>query len=237
MFNMFLQTENISEQRNWFCIEDINSQILAQWKHDAERFLNPESSMMLFRLTQKEAEKNTVDHASLLSIVRIEGQTISSSLTKSHMFLLTDRNGIVIGMKTTNALTQVLENINLGIGTSFSMKHASVNAISVAMHLEHTTVVTGEEHYLQFFYDWICVCAPIRRAGNVIAYLDVSFQKGTELSLIVCLLEKIVHDVERRLEENEPDFIKECLIAKLNEYKMTSRKKRSHTDGFKIKVH
>jgi transcriptional regulator of acetoin/glycerol metabolism len=210
----------------WTCINDVDSSTVAAWNHIfVDSGVDASLTKLKHRLTTSEAKREIVKHAKLVSLVREEVNYITSNLTQSHLFILTDQIGMTLNLYGTEAIMETLESVNLGTGTSFALEHTGINGISMAMQLEETVVVQGKEHHLQLFSGWGCICMPIRVGVEIKAYLDLSFKADMDVTFAVPLLEQVVRRVECQLANNCPEVKRAQVYALFDQYQLTCREK------------
>lgn len=170
---------------------------------------------------KKLLERN--DH--LIQTVRGLVADIPPYSAQIHIFMLTDHKGRVIDVIGDEETLTLLDNSNVGTGTSFALEHAGVNAVSFSMETERMVAVEGSEHHLKMLSDWTCVCAPIKSGSETIAYLDISFGSGTDVSFAALLLGQIIKRVDSALRRRSPDIQKEKLFERFGEFGLTPREK------------
>lgn len=214
-------------QRSWKTLSDVDVEMLQSWKkifHQSIKRccdLNEESAY----INEEQLQLVLLQKKQLISTVRQELTSIQLCFYKPHVFILTDCNGIVIDLIGSDFIIEFLSSINMGVGTSFSIEHTGINAISLVMELKQMVVVQGPEHSLPLFFDWNCICVPIMIYDEIYGYLDLSFKADTDMELAVPLIEKIVKNIELEIIRNDP-FIKQKKVFSLfDQYNLTKREK------------
>jgi len=139
------------------------------------------------------------------------------------LLLMTTANGRVIYYGGTPSAVSKIEEDGLHIGSSFSIEHAGINAISLCHHVKQTVVVQGAEHSLSEFSNWNCLCTPIMVDGDMLGMLDLSFDHLTNIAFAVPLLLQMVNQITDlySLEKTSEGLREE----KFNAYSFTKREK------------
>lgn len=222
MLDIF-QDKDLSHHEQWMSLNKVDGSELKSWIKMSTELIDPDLEAMPIKLTVP-IEENKF-RVNLLEIVRKELTLTSAWLPKAHLFLLSDCEGVILECSGSGAVTEMLGDLNIETGTSFALKDAGINAISVALHTKCATLLMGEEHHLKMFANWTCACMPITFKNIVVAYLDLSFQNNGELPLLVALLENTIRNIEKKLCEYDPDLKKASFYCCSDNYKFTPREK------------
>jgi transcriptional regulator of acetoin/glycerol metabolism len=166
------------------------------------------------------------ENARVIQIVNQQISLITKSMNKSIVFILTNINGVVLAVHGREEMINKLDiEQNLGIGTSFIMEHAGVNAISVAKELKEDVFVRGSEHNLKMFSEWSCFCGPIRSEEGIIAYLDMSFAKHEDHFLAGLVFDLVMRNIHYTIQSTSPVLQKEKIYDNFNNFKLSPREK------------
>ncbi|NQX47569.1 hypothetical protein HQN87_19725 [Paenibacillus tritici] len=222
MLDIFKE-HDLSTYEQWLSLNEVDDVEVEIWKKISMEFIDPDLKSMPIKFDVPTKEKKI--RVDLLDIVRKELKLTSAWLPKAHLFLLSDCEGVILECFGSETVTEMLNVLNIDVGTSFALKDAGINAISVALYTKSATLLMGEEHHLRMFANWTCACMPITFKNMVIAYLDLSFQNKGELPLLVALLENRISIIEKKLCEHDPDLKKESFYCSTDNYKFTPREK------------
>ncbi len=96
--------------------------------------------------------------ATLATLTRI-GDLLSGA---EAMFLLTDRNGVILETVGDNSTLSRANKINLTVGSVWSEDASGTNGIGTALWTGQPVYVHGEEHFCEGMKAWSCAAAPIR---------------------------------------------------------------------------
>src|SRR5699024_2527570 len=81
------------------------------------------------------------------------------------------KDGIIIHRIGSAA---ALEQTGYTIGSIINKKELGNNAINKAIDNDEPTIINGEEHFLEVFKTWTCICVPIHdKEGNILVALNV----------------------------------------------------------------
>lgn len=217
------QDKDLSHYEQWLGLNKVDGVELENWRKISKELIDPNLKAMPIKLDVPiEGNKFRLN---LLEIVRKELILTSAWIPKAHLFLLSDCEGVILECSGSETVTEMLGDLNIETGTSFALRHAGINAISVALCTKSATLLMGEEHHLKMFANWTCACMPITFKNIVVAYLDLSFQDNGELPLLVALLENRIRNIEKKLCEYDPDFKKASFYCCSDNYKFTPREK------------
>lgn len=221
MLNPFQQIDGLC--RTWVNLSDIDEHVRKEWNTAfLSTGMDPKSKVINSLAFH---EKQRVIEKTLISIVREELDLIKVTINKPYVFVLTDHNAVALDVIGPKVILDSLEQHNVGVGTSFALEHAGINAISVAMLLHRIAIVQGGEHSLDFFTHWSCVCLPIHIGSKIFGYLDLSLGADEDVTLAVPLIEYIVRNVEHILERIDPEARKMWIIERLSRYDLTNKEK------------
>lgn len=222
LFNRTLLYPN----RWWLNFTNLDQSLKQQWNRQFQQSgLNASTASLIVRegwLGQKQlAERFTT----VIHTVREQAGEFLDRSPQVHIIMLADEEGRLLDVMGDEETLQLLNRRNIGSGTSFAMKHTGINAISASMETGRMIVVDGAEHHLKLFAEWTCICAPVMCNSNIVAYLDMSFGSGTDVSFAALLLRQIIKRVETELLRSCPDLHKEKVHEQFNKYGLTPREK------------
>ncbi len=138
-------------------------------------------------------EKALVDNIPFLGAFRNETESLESSFSHPYLFIWTDVKGMLLATACPPSMVEITQRSGIVPGLLMEKKVLGLNAVSLAESTGRTVVVRGEEHTINLFSLWNCVCCPVR-AGNtnrIIGYLDISFDVMHEPGFVVPLLTHI----------------------------------------------
>lgn len=119
---------------------------MMQEKHS----LSLSGSMHLYRLPEQEVRRSIEANTPLIQ----EVQRRMITFDFPHLVLLTDITGMVLHICGTENVIREAQGYRLSRGTSFSIEHAGLNAVSAAMELNRPVIIKGEEHTLDILKGW-----------------------------------------------------------------------------------
>lgn len=222
---------NMECEQHYHTLKDISELDLQQWEAVFRRtgLTRQVTSIPISNNTNDKAtslHNNFSSNRELINCVNEELKSLESFLTKPHLFILTNQNGIAIHIQASYDILQSLSHVNIDVGTNFDMESIGINAISVAMKLGGTAIVYGKEHSLQLFSHWSCICMPIKIDGEIIGYLDMSFDVETDVTLAIALLHQIIVKIEHKLHQLRPKRKQEIVFAQFDLVGLTPREKQ-----------
>jgi transcriptional regulator of acetoin/glycerol metabolism len=217
---------NGSQLRFWIELSDIPASTRELWKSlTLNSTVLAETNYLPIRITSIDAQRRKNSLISLLNTVTSEWDKLTKQFVKPHLFIFTDTSGIVLEMKGTEQVMMRLQDCNIGKGTSFAMEHAGVNGISLAMEMQKPAIVKGQEHYLELFSQWSCVCQPVIIDGEIKGYLDLSTHSEEDFTWAFVLLGKLVMDIEQQVVSTDPLSKQTAILQSFGQYGLSSREK------------
>lgn len=214
-------------RKPWIELREVDKERSQQW----ERALNIRKyglrELSMHCISQEETEQRVAAMGAIRTCFQKELYSVRSERVKSpYLFSLADAQGYCIDQVGPLELIGHLNGQGIGLGTSYRMDHAGINAISVAMELGTTAVVRGREHSLDAFSKWSCVCVPIFLDNQVAAYLNMSLSASDEIGYSsVMLSQYIACNIERLAFEMDPNVRRQQIYARMNKYGLTHREK------------
>ncbi|MWC27775.1 hypothetical protein [Paenibacillus sp. MMS18-CY102] len=119
-----------------------------------------------------------------------EIKSVEGTISYPYLFLWNSPEGILLHSSCPPSMTEIPRQAGLVPGLLMDKHVLGLNAISLAMETGRTVVVRGDEHTVNLFVLWNCVCCPVRagEAGEIVGYLDISFDFMYDPGFVVPLL-------------------------------------------------
>lgn len=176
-------------------------------------------------LSMSEIKGRLIERKEILYLLQEETRNMNDLLSIPYLFVIADPDGTVIDYCGTDLLKDYFERNNITNGTSFAMKNAGVNAISLSMEHQSVSVVIGVEHSNKLFAELSCVCTPIRIKNVIIGYLSLCFHYFHEVTFALPLIEHLAKNIEEKLPQKDPMLQKELTYSLFDQYELTNREK------------
>ncbi|WP_110931299.1 helix-turn-helix domain-containing protein [Paenibacillus bouchesdurhonensis] len=208
---------------DWVYMKDIDQKKIQQW--NGSFTLSGHHSFMdqLKFIPADEMNCRLDSHQDLISVVEEELKALHRFLVRPFIFILTDVEGVTLSLNGPETVIAMLKEHNVKVGSLFDMKHAGINAVSVAMETDTIAVVRGEEHHLRLFAGWSCICAPIHINGEIKGYLDMSLSVNEDITYIIPLLQQLIDRVKGRWPD--PELRKQAIFQAFDKCGLTKREK------------
>jgi transcriptional regulator of acetoin/glycerol metabolism/DNA-binding CsgD family transcriptional regulator len=225
--NSVFESQVLDMSYHWTTISDIDCATLEKWKQNTRDIgLNVYSTRMPFRMKLDKMVEVLKEHINMMDIVQMKIEKLLECMIKPYIFILTDIDGVVLSVHAKDELADILNRKqNIGVGTSFAMEYAGVNAISTAMERKESVFVLGSEHDLKMFSEWSCLCSPIRVGKEIIGYLDMSFATNEDAILAGSMFEHLLRGICGNLEELCPAVRREQIYNTFDDFKLSPREK------------
>lgn len=110
----------------------------------------------------------------LIQAFRDSLSAIKANLTASHLFLLTDSEGVLLDLEYSSDLEQEVLRSPIRKGMVFTAESCGTNAISETMDFNQATFLPPERHESPLFQQWHCYATPLSIGSGHAGYLDVS---------------------------------------------------------------
>ncbi|WP_185091030.1 sigma-54-dependent Fis family transcriptional regulator [Gordonia oryzae] len=159
----------------------------------------------------------------LVSAARpILSQLADDLSTEPVSIILTSADGVVLSRTTASRrLQQMLDDVSLAPGYSYSEEHAGTNGIGTALETRQPTLVRGSEHYAGCLGPLSCAGVPIVHpiSGAVVGALDLTCPSDDEhpstllLSLAKSATSQIVHRMVSQASERESRLLNAYLAT------------------------
>ncbi|OKP98077.1 LuxR C-terminal-related transcriptional regulator [Paenibacillus sp. P46E] len=144
--------------------------------------------------TQQITRKDTSDQL-LIEVFQHCIFNIKDHLTGPYLFLLTDKEGVLLAMDYSRNLESVVSKSPIRIGMFFTEKCCGVNAISEAIAQGCPVYLPPEDHESPFFNNWHCFSVPLVVGHEIIGYLDVSTINAAMKSELIAIAKLIPADM------------------------------------------
>ncbi|GFN31578.1 hypothetical protein PCURB6_18380 [Paenibacillus curdlanolyticus] len=156
---------------------------------------------------KKRFEKALVDNISYLGAFRSETQSLESAFSHPYLFIWTDVHGMLLATACPPSMIEITQKSGVVPGLRMEKKVLGLNAVSLAMETGRAVVVRGEEHTINLFALWNCVCCPVRagQTGPIVGYLDISFDVMHEPGFVVPLLTHVASKIGAAIGNIEED--------------------------------
>jgi transcriptional regulator of acetoin/glycerol metabolism len=115
--------------------------------------------------------------------------------------LLTDRNGLVLDQRSTDADADTFESWGLWAGADWSEAAEGTNGIGTCLAEERQMIIHRNEHFLERNTAMSCMDAPIFGPdGDLIAALDVSSARADQTEAYAQLIGNVVAQTAKQIE-------------------------------------
>lgn len=217
-----LETKKVKQP--WKTMLSLDNKLLKEWEsqREASQYYY-EQSYLRQRVEESQLKKLFTNNELLRKVVKKHCEDTLSDTYKSILFILTTTEGIVLSVFGSQNLVQTLNRAtNLGEGSIFTIQNAGVNAINISIALKDWVLLSGDEHDLSVFKQWNCFCAPVRKNGKIIGYLDMSCSVEDDHSLMASLF-ALTH---KRIEEELGTYDQQQMIYdQFEAYRLSPREK------------
>ncbi|OMF13778.1 hypothetical protein BK131_14015 [Paenibacillus amylolyticus] len=208
----------IAIPQNWNCMSDFPPQQSMKWRKVYQENVNTEA---IHQIPKIELKERLQQNKKLLEIFRVNTRRVQEQLFYSHLFFLTDLEGIILDLIGEETLHNGLKPLEVGLGSSMALDSGGINAISIALETGQNVFLKGDEHQLLIFKDWLCLCCPIKVQGDIIAYMNFSRSTPFIYDSIFALVSSIVSSIELELEKELSN--NQRVQALFNTYCFTNR--------------
>ncbi len=210
----------------WAGLSGIDAAMVEKW-NSLFRLHGPQpDTSKMKRLPVQKTKKRLIEHRQLIRKTRAELKALQPYLFKPNVFILTDHTGVALGLEGSETSISALEQHDVGTGTLFAMKHAGINAISVAMEWRRMAAIKGDEHHIKLFAGWSCICSPIYIGNRICGYLDLSFSKEENMAFAAPLLLQTVKKIEAGWKNADPPLKQIQMDEHFDRYGLSPREKQ-----------
>ncbi|WP_062050425.1 hypothetical protein [Bacillus sp. JCM 19034] len=141
-------------------------------------------------------KERLIERKEIMCLLQEETSNLDNLLSIPYLLVIVDPDGIMINYFGADLFKAYFERSNIRNGTSFAMKHAGINAISLAMERQSASVVIGDRHSNKMFAELSSVCTPIRIKNKNIGYLSLYFHYLHEVTIALPLIEHLAKNIE-----------------------------------------
>ncbi|OAB40666.1 hypothetical protein PMSD_01855 [Paenibacillus macquariensis subsp. defensor] len=192
--------EKIENSMNTF--PKLHPALVQTWEQEFQS--NPDNNhemtnFRLLRMDENTLSRRTEEYQKVIDIVHSVLEAAERALYNFSIFVFSDIDGAILYISKSEVALAQLHTANIGVGSYLNMKCAGVNAVSVAMKLQDKVLLKGEEHQIEVFKRWTCLCYPIRSAKGIVGYLNISISSQESSSFIFLLMEKLTSAIESRI--------------------------------------
>ena len=180
------------------------SQIAASWHRSVRKHgLNPDEHRAPERIEQSELNhrRAALDRFMVLAAPRLDA--LYSLVGQSGFaVLLTDKDGVVLDQRISDADTAAFENWGLCTGADWSEEREGTNGIGTCLTERRRVIIHQGDHFLSRNTAMSCIDAPIYGAdGAIIGALDVSSARADQTEAFNRLISAQVAQTARAIEE------------------------------------
>jgi len=131
----------------WKTLNDLDLGTALDWNSNSNNIRSYKHKQMPVRLSGSQLKGILLEQNKIIETVTRGLEDYIECSMKPYVFLWMNSDGIVMSVQGSPELVEQMDqDINLGIGTSFTIEHAGVNAISVAMKLGESDVRLENGH-------------------------------------------------------------------------------------------
>lgn len=185
--------------RSWSGLTNLDRYTMAQWE---KAFKYPNAEQLPIRLSTKALQPIFKRNREFIDLADQDISLIDPEIGIPHFFVVTDPNGVALRFIGQTEVIDHLRKFNVDAGTHFALEHSGINGISLAMRLQTTVVLQGDQHTLRLFKDWTCVCSPVNIMGEICGYIGLSFGVEVDVTFAVPLLKKTIEELESKLKQS-----------------------------------
>jgi len=131
---------------------------------------------------------------------------IISSISNKYIFLLTDRDGILLDITCGSEI----HDCNIRPGISFAENVMGTNAISIAILLNKGVCLMPEDHYCDLFKKWYCYARPLSYDEATFGYIDVSTISCDMIDESIVIADLIHDEIVNRFIEYTKTYLLEA---------------------------
>ncbi|GMK41988.1 hypothetical protein PCCS19_50470 [Paenibacillus sp. CCS19] len=214
-------------ERSWSTLRDFRPSFLIGLRNKFNKGGNNERLIRLVAERQEMIEARKQRNASLITSAKPVLERMSSLLGIPHFFMLTDQEGVVLHLHYPDKLVSNFDQVGLKEGVPFNVQSLGINSVSLAMEIQGTAIVRGEEHDAHLFHDWSCACVPIRKEDCIKGYLSLSYYQTFDITLAVPMVEKAAEEIERGLLSSCSERKANRVMRQFDTYGLTAREKEA----------
>ncbi len=188
--------------KNYLDSDDIVDYVIDSWSRCIENKL------------AREINRNNIDYQEIsnyelnIYFFRELVSFVSSMLKKDIIFLLTDKDGVLLDLAGTKKIKKQLLSKGIKRGFSFSEKYIGTNAVSLVSQTGQPVYLDSKYHYCNFFKKWYSFALQLKKDGKITGYLCImTVNKCLKRNIIIIgkLIAYIMttrHNINRKNEFN-----------------------------------
>lgn len=185
------------------------------------------SERIRFRLQGRMLERFLEKHKTLIDLMSKQKKIYADSFYFPYLIMTADHHGVIHyidGVSKERADTLY----NIGTGASLALQSAGTNAMSASILLRRPVCLSGDQHYLDIFRDWVTICIPIfTKLEEPATYLMFAGSKHISYILLYPFLKTLAHQIQHEMEKLLLDdngwVMEESIERNLGHYKLSNR--------------
>lgn len=180
-----------------------HNRVSASWYRSNKKYgLDPEHTSDRIIVTQNDLINRQEKANHLLQIASSQLDKLFSLVGSDGCgVFLTDKDGVIIDQRCTDANLGTFALWGLCIGASWHEMHEGTNGIGTCIEEERNIIIHKDQHFLSKNTDISCIDAPIYGAdGSLIAALDVSSARSDQASTTNKLIGNVVSQTASLIE-------------------------------------
>ncbi|OBC03970.1 helix-turn-helix domain-containing protein [Gordonia sp. w5E2] len=177
---------------------DVRDAIFTSWRRS--RALNVDADRLELPFVREPNPETPLIAAARPVLDQLANDLVSEPIS----IILTSPDGVVLSRATANrGLQQMLDDVSLAPGYSYSEEHAGTNGIGTALETRQPTLVSGSEHYAGCLGRLSCAGVPILNpiSGAIVGALDLTCLTEQEhpSSLLLSLAKSATSQIVQRM--------------------------------------
>ncbi|MEC0227510.1 helix-turn-helix transcriptional regulator [Paenibacillus alba] len=213
-------------EHSWIHLPEIEAEQIELWNATFTKTgIDRDHATLPFRLVEIQRQEQLNKEKSLIVVAKEEVDSLSKTISNPHLIIFTNLKGVALAFTGPENIVNILESVNVGLGTSFALEHAGINAISLSMQLDALVAVQGLEHSMTFFSKWNCMCSPIKLGNELRGFLNISVSLAENLSFVASLLKRLISDIESRMMLADPMSKQALIYEHFDLFSLTKREK------------
>lgn len=151
------------------------------------------------RLYRKEFEKRLNENSNLIYLALNHDNVL---LNEDSVMMIVDKEGCVL-----HIFNKAYENLLIMPGIFLSYDEAGTNAVSVCIESEAPVEILGEEHYIEYFYDFASYASPIKNSdGELVGILAMIMKYEKSNSYVLPMLIAISNFLEEKMNSEKAEY-------------------------------
>ncbi|MGX6977894.1 sigma-54-dependent Fis family transcriptional regulator [Vagococcus elongatus] len=176
--------------------------ISESWQYCLKENVNPYLNRGTEAVSQTSLITLKKDMSMLIDIIKYELSRLNEFLrVKKPLFILTDKNGVVIWRDGNDSTRHQANDINFTEGNVWTEKAVGTNAIGIALRTIESVTVEKFEHFAKASHPFTCSSTPILDPeGEVVACLNVStMEEVSDANYTMLAMQMIAKNVQQTL--------------------------------------